>query len=284
MRKLAFALLLFFPDALAQQVEGETELAGFVLGQFRKNVHAQLGPPFQSSLHTDGWLSEFHKIKPDTSVYALFKYNPADTTRIYAIELVGDKFPEMHSFRGLKLGDTKEKVSSVLGKFDRTETVDDPPVTTYFYNNENYSVDIDDRGLLYGIQIFGTILEHKPVGSPSVKHFKAAVVTKNIDSLVSWLAPDVEFHKGGKVVTYQVGARAELSNANSEFTKLLFGETGSVHFAFAKEYAEGTSESRLHPELNQMTMVDKFFDSNTIAEIVFRTHAGKWKVYEVIFR
>jgi hypothetical protein len=284
MRKLAFALLFFLPDAFAQQVEGETELAGFVLGQPRKNVHAQLGSPFQSTLHTDGWLSEFHKLKPDTSVYAVFKYNAADTSRIYAIELVGERYPEMHPFRGLKLGDAKDKVMATLGKFDRSETVDDPPVVTYFFNNENYSVDIDDRGLLYGIQIFGNILDHKPVGHPSIKHFKTAVVNKNIDSLVSWLAPDAEFHKAGKVVTYKVGARSELKNPNSEFTKLLLGETGSVHFAFAKEYAEGTSESRLHPELNQMTIVDKFFDSNTISEVVFRTHAGRWKVYEVIFR
>lgn len=284
MRKLAVALMFFFPDVFAQQVEGETELAGFVLGQFRKNVHAQLGPPFQKSVTNDGWLYEFHTIKPDTSVYALFKYNPADTARVYAIELVGDPYPEMHSFRGLKLGDTREKVMAVLGKADRTESVDDPPVTTLYYNNENYSVDIDDKGLLYGIQIFGNILAHKPVGHPSIKHFKAAVVSKNIDSLVNWLAPDAELHKAGKVLTYRVGARAELSNPNSEFTQLLLGDTGSAWFAFAKEYAEGASESRLHPELNQMTIVDKFFDSNTIAEVVFRTHAGKWKVYEIIFR
>jgi hypothetical protein len=284
MRKLAFALLFFMPDAFAQQVEGETELAGFVLGQFRKTVHAQLGPPFERSVHSDGWVSEFHKIKPDTSVYALFKYNPADTSRIYAIELVGDPDPQMHAFRGLKLGDTKEKVTAVLGKFDRSETVDDPPVTTYFYNNKNYSVDIDENGLLFGIQIFGNILENKTVGSPSIKHFREAVVKKNIDSLVTWLAPDVELHKAGKVIMYKAGARAELTDSNSEFTKLLLGETGSVYFTFAKEYAEGTSESRLHAELNQMTIVDKFFDSNTISEIIFRMHAGKWKVYEVIFR
>lgn len=284
MKKLAFALLFFLPDAFAQQVEGETELVGFVLGQARKNVHAQLGPPFQKSVHTDGWLSEFHKLKPDTSIYAVFKYNPSDTSKIYAIELVGERYPDMQPFRGLKLGDSKEKVSARLGKFERSETVDDPPVTTFFYNNENYSVDIDDRGLLYGIQIFGNILNHKPIGNPSVKHFRDAVISKNIDSLVSWLAPDAEFHKGGKVIMYTVGARAELSNPNSEFTKLLLGETGSVRYVFSKEYAEGTSESRLHPELNQMTVVDKFFDSNIISEIVFRTHAGRWKVYEVIFR
>ncbi len=285
MRKLAIALLFFLPEAFAQQqVEGETELAGFVLGQFRKNVHAQLGAPFQKSVDGEGWRFEFHTLKPDTSVYAVFKYNPGDTSRIYAIELVGDRYAEMHPFKGLRLGDPKEKVLRVLGQAIRSEKVEDPPVTTYFYNNENYSVDIDDKGLLYGIQIFGNILEHKPVGHPSIKHFKTAVVSRNIDSLVNWLAPDAELHKGGKVVTYRVSARAELSNPNSEFVKLLLGDTGSAWYAFAKEYAEGASESRLHPELNQMTIVDKFFDSNTISEVVFRTHAGKWKVYEIIFR
>lgn len=284
MRRLAFALLFFLPDAFAQQVEGETELAGFVLGQSRKNAHVQFGRPFQKSKHSDGWVSEFHTIKPDTSVYVVLKYNPKDTSKIYAIELVGDPFLEMHPFRGLKLGDPKDKVFSLLGKSERSEAVDDPPLTTYYYNNENYSVDIDDKGLLYGIQIFGNILEHKPVGNPSIKHFREAVLKKNIDSLVHWLSPDAELHKGGKVVTYSVGARTELSNPNSEFTKLLLGETGSVHYTFAKEYAEGTSESRMHPELNQMTIVDKFFDSNTISEVIFHTHAGRWKVYEIIFR
>lgn len=284
MRRFAFALLFFLPDAFAQQVEGETELAGFVLGQSRKNAHAQLGRPFQISKHSDGWVSEFHVIKPDTSVYVVLKYSPTDTSKIYAIELVGEPFAEMHPFRGLKLGDSKEKVFATLGKSERSEIVDDPPLTTHYYNNENYSVDIDDKGMLYGIQIFGNILEHKPVGNPSIKHFRDAVMKKNIDSLVSWLSPDAEMHKSGKVVTYSVGARAELANPNSEFTKLLLGETGSVYFTFAKEYAEGTSESRMHPELNQMTIVDKFFDSNTISEVIFHTHAGRWKVYEIIFR
>src|SRR5687767_10969005 len=113
MRKLVFALLFFLPDAFAQEIEGETELAGFVLGQFRSNVYAQLGPPFQKTNNSEGWVYEFHKLKPDTSVYALFKYNPADTTRIYAIELVGDPYPQMQPFRGLKLGDKKEKVNAV---------------------------------------------------------------------------------------------------------------------------------------------------------------------------
>ena len=284
MRKLSIILLFIFPETLAQQISGEVELAGFVLGQSRVTVHSTLGIPFQTTKHEDGWLSEFHKLKPDTSVYAVFKYNAADTSRIYGIELVGDPDQEMHPFKGLRLGASKERVSQVLGQPDRTESIDDPPVTTQFYNHRNYSVDIDDRGLLFGIQIFGNILDQRPVGDPSVKGFKNAVVTRNIDSLLYWMTPDVEIHKGGNVYQYTTSARNELNRSESEFTRLLMAETGSVWFAFAKELADGTSESRLHPQLNQTVMVDKFFDSSTIAEIVFKPHAGKWKVFEVKFR
>jgi hypothetical protein len=260
------------------------ELAGFVLGQYRKTVHASLGSPFQIKKHEDGWISDFHALKADTSVYAVFKYQASDTSRIYGIELIGDPDQEMHPFKGLKLGASKERVNQLLGQTDRTESIDDPPVTTQFYNHRNYSVDIDDRDLLFGIQIFGNILDQEPVGDPSVIGFKNGIVTRNIDSVLYWMTPDVEIHKGGKVYQYTTGARRELSRSDSEFTLLLMGETNSVWFAFAKELADGTSGSRLHPTLNQTVMVDKFFDSSTISEIVFKPHAGKWKVFEIKFR
>lgn len=284
MRKLPIIFLFIVPELFAQRIIGEVELAGFVLGQYRRTVHATLGKPFQSTTHEDGWISDFHALKKDTSVYAVFKYNAADTARIYGIEMVGDPHPEMHAFKGLKLGATKEKVNQVLGPPDKTETIDDPPVTTQFYHHRNYSVDIDNRGLLFGIQIFGTILNQQPVGEPSVKGFKNAIVTKNIDSLLFWMTPDVELHKGGSIFRYTTSGRNELSKSDGDFAKLLLGETGSVWFAFAKELADGTSESRLHPQLNQQVMVDKFFDSSTIAEVVFKPHAGRWKVFEVKFR
>ena len=283
MKKL-WILLLVSAQAYSQQTEGEVELAGFVLGQHRQTVHAQLGAPIQVSRHKDGWLYEFHTFKPDTSVYGLFKYNPSDTTRIYGIEMVGNRYEEMHPFRGFRLGSPKEKVLAALGQHDRTEKIEDPPLTTQFYNHKNYSVDIDQKGHVYGIQIFGNILANKPTRDPSIKGFKNAILTKNLDSLIQWIAPDAEILKGEKVLRYTQGARMELSNPNSEFTKSLLGEKESVWFVFAKEFAEGTSESRLHPQLNQITAVDKFFDSNVISEIVFRAHAGRWMVYEIKFR
>jgi hypothetical protein len=281
-------LLLFFQflatGTFAQEVDGEIELAGVVIGQYKTAVHAQYGPPIERDKNNDGWIYEFHALKPDTSVYALFKYSSADTTKVYGIQINGRRYDEMHPFKGLKLGATAEQVTQVLGPFDRTEKVEDPPVTIQYYPKKNYSVEITPGGHLYGIQIFGNILDNQPLGTPTISHFKNAVLTKNIDSLVYWISPDVEVYKGGKTLMYSYGARDEFSKGQSELAQAIVGETGSVHYAFAKEFAQGTSESRMHPELNKVTSVDKFYDSTVISEIVFHSHAGKWKVYEIKFR
>ena len=259
-------------------------MAGFVLGQSKHTVHAELGRPFLRSKKDDGWMYEFHAIKPDTSVYAVFKYRPADSTRIYAIELVGDPHPEMHAVRGLKLGAHRDQVHLKLGTPHKTEKVDDPPVTTHFYNHKNYSVDIDENDRLYGIQIFGSILDQRPLGDPTVHGFKNAIVSRNIDSLMHWIAPDLKIMKNGGVIGFSGSARKELNKKDSPVAAALLSESESVWFAFAKEYADGTSEAKLHADVSQMSITDKFFDSNTLSHIIFRPHAGRWKVSEIHFR
>ncbi len=284
MKRLLLLFQFLATGTFAQEVDGEIELAGVVLGQYRTAVYAQFGPPIERDKTKDGWLYEFHALKADTSVYALFKYAAWDTTRVYGIQINGNRYEEMHPFKGLKLGATAENVTRVLGNFDRTEKVVDPPVTIQYYQKKNYSVEITPGGHLYGIQIFGNILDNKPVGNPHIGHFKNAVLTKNVDSLLYWISPDVEVYKDGKVLMYSGAARDELSKGQSELAQSILGATVSVHYAFAKEFAEGTSESRMHPELNKMISVDKFIDSNVISEIVFHSHAGQWKVYEIKFR
>src|SRR5688500_6515916 len=109
MKQLFLVLIFFSQGVFAQSIDGEIELAGFILGQYRKAVHSQLGPPFETRKNDKGWIYEFHTIKPDTSVYVLFKYAVWDTTRIHSIQLTGDRYDEMVPFRGLKLGSPAEK-------------------------------------------------------------------------------------------------------------------------------------------------------------------------------
>src|SRR5687768_11625940 len=150
--KKILAIVLFYTTCSmhAQPIEGEIELAGFVLGQYRAVVYHQLGPPIQQQHTDDGWIYEFHLLKPDTSVYALFKYAQSDTMRIYSIQINGQRYEEMHPFRGLKLGARKEAVNRVFGHFDTTDTIKDPAVVIQYYPGKNYSVEIDKAGYLYG--------------------------------------------------------------------------------------------------------------------------------------
>ncbi len=279
------ALLIFcVASTYAQVIDGEVELAGFVLGQYRENVHSELGPPIERK-KSDGWLYEFHKIKPDTSVYALFKYAKWDTTRIYAIQLSGNRFVEMHPFRGVKLGASKIDVDRALGVPDKVETLIDPPMTLQYYPQKNYSVDLDEKGNLFGIQVYGNILDNRPTSeTPSIKGFKNAILTKNVDSIIHYLHPEIELHRAGQILKYNGGARMEFRKTNGEFFQHMLGETESLWYVFAKEYAEGTTELKVHQESKEVTSVDKFFDSNVISELLLKSHAGKWKVYHINFR
>lgn len=280
--KILFWCLLAAPLFVQGQVQGEVELAGFLLGQHRKAVHREYGPPIEVR-NPEGWLYEFHKLKPDTSVYALFKYAPADTSSIYGIQISGKHYAEMHPFLGLKLGATLHEVHAKLGHHDKTDTIDD--VALLYFPHKNYSVDISTHHRLYGIQIFGNILKNK-IGDhkPSIHGFRQSVVKKNIDSLVHHLHPRVQFITKTGTVTFYRGARQELHEGTTPLAKLLLGESGSVWHAFAKEFAEGTTELKVHADANETTSIDKFYDSTVIDQIVLKPHAGVWKVYQVKFR
>ena len=286
MKKLFVALLFVSQSVSGQVIDGEIELAGFILGQYRTAVHAQLGPPIEHRITNEGWIYEFHALKPDTSVYVLFKYPVWDTTRVHTIQLNGEKFEEMHPFRGLKLGAPKDQVHAIFGKSSRTESVEDPPLIVEYYDHKNYSFDIDrNTNTLFGIQIYGRIMEQKPrVPEPSLSPFRNAVLSRNADSLMVHVAPDAELYKGGKVIRYQAGARKEFQDGSSEFVRHLIGDTGSLYYVFNTEKSPEVAEKRIYNKHNDVTTVYKFPDSHILEEIVFTPHAGYWKVYEVRFR
>lgn len=283
---LAFVLVaLLIQSTTAQNVEGEIELNGFIVGQYRKAVHTQLGNPIQRIDTDDHWIYEFHNIRPDTSVYALFKYSAWDTLRIYSIQLNGWQYEEMHPFRGLKLGASTDEVNRVVGPFSSTDTIDNPKVIIQYYENRNFSLEIDEEGKLYGIQIHGSIQNNEPKEVlPSIEGFTNAVVTKNVDSLLLYLMPDVELYVNNKVVTYAGAARDEFARKDSELVRYLLGSKESIWYTFKKEKAEATPELRLYTEKKISTTVYKFYESKILSEIVFMPHAGRWKVYEITFK
>jgi hypothetical protein len=285
MKKLVAFLVFGIQSSYAQQVTGEIELAGFQLGQLRTAIHHQLGAPIEKEITDDKWIYEFHLIKPDTSVYGLFKYAAWDTTRLYGFQLNGDSYEEMHPFKGFKIGFSKDKANQILGEVNHTKKIDDPPLIVQYYKDKNYSIEIDPDGKIFGIHIFGDVLETKPRDlKPTLHSFHDAVVKKSADSLLANLAPDVIIHKNGKQLVYAGAAREEFNNKESEFMKALLGPTESVWYALAQERAEGTERTKTDETAHEKHEYFDFFDSNIISQISYKPLAGKWRVSEITFR
>lgn len=283
--KRIFLFILFGAHAsFAQNIAGEIELAGFQLGQLRSAIQHQLGAPIRKEVTDDNWIYEFHLIKPDTSVYGLFKYAAWDTTRLYGFQLNGDAYDEMNPFKGFKIGSSKEIANQILGVVNHTKTNEDPPLTIQYYKDKNYSIEIDPDGRIYGIHIFGDVLETMPKeAKPTLHAFHDAVAKKNIDSLLATLAPDVIIHKNGKHLRYAGAAREEFKT-DSDFMKALLGPTESVWFVIAQERAEGTERTKTDESGHQNHEYFDFFDSSIISQISFKPMAGKWRVSEITFR
>ncbi|HCW09151.1 MAG TPA: hypothetical protein DGG95_17480 [Cytophagales bacterium] len=271
----------------AQNITGEIELGGFMLGQYRTAVHNELGRPIKKIKTDDGWIYEFHNFKKDTSVYGLFKYPSWDTLRLFAIQINGHRYEEMHPFKGLKLGNTKEEVKSIFGDFESKQIIENPTVTVQYYKHKNYSLEIDQNNKLYGIQIFGSILGNKTRDvSPSFESFKQTLNSKNTDSLLQYLMPDIEIYVNNKVIGFWGSARKEFQRRDSELVKYLLGTELSVLTVLTNEKTKATAELRFMPEnkISATATVFKFYESKVLQEIVFIPFAGKWRVYEIKFR
>ena len=254
------------------------------LGNTEMPYIRNLGVPLKRIDTEDGWIYEFHTITPDTSVYALFKYPSWDTAHIFSIQLNGHHYKEMRPFKGLVLGASRDAVSRSLGNFNATDTIEDPKVIIQRYENKNYSVEIDEKDKLYGIQVYGSIQNNKPKEMiPSIEGFTKAIVSKNADSLLFHMMPDIELYVNNEVVMYVGGAREEFKRKDSELLSYLLGDKGSVWYAFMMEKAEATPELRFYAETKSTATVFKFYKSKILSEIVYRPHAGHWKVYEIKF-
>jgi hypothetical protein len=285
MKKILLFVVLGMQISHAQQITGEIELAGFQLGQLRTAIHHQLGAPIKKEITEDNWIYEFHLIKPDTSVYGLFKYAVWDTTRLYGFQLNGDSYEEMHPFKGFKIGSPKEQADHILGEVNHIKQIEDPPLTIQYYKDKNYSIEIDPDGKIFGIHIFGDILETKPQQSkPTLHAFHHAIEKKNVDSLLATLAPDVIIHKKGAQLRYSGAAREEFKKTDTDFMKALLGATESVWYALAQERAEGTERTKTDETAHEKHEYFDFFDSSIISQIAYKPLAGKWRVSEITFR
>lgn len=286
-RRASFiAILLISTCAVsAQAPPSQVELNGFLLGQYKTVLEPTFGTPYDETKTEDGWVYLTYMLRDDSSGYMTFRFSSEEPNRMYSIQIAGDASIQMTPFLGLRLGDSKTKVDEALGPPSEVRKVPDFDLYFYLYENRNYSIEIDAEGKLSSIQLFGyeglPERPDNPIPDPSI--LRDCVVQRTEGCLMGLLAPDIEIYKDGDTYTFQTAARKDLENLESPLLRSLVGENKSLRAVWVDEELEGELEWRLYTKA-PLGSVLKFYQSKIVSEVVFRTYAGEWRIYEVRFR
>jgi len=288
MKNLHLIFFLITSNILHSQDNPPSQMSldGFYLSQYRYVFTNLYGKPLQIIKTEDGWIYEFFKVKPDTSVYILTKASSDDTTAIISIQINGEKYDEMIPFLGLKLGDDEKKVFNILGKYSEVTELDNPHVEVGFFKDRNYSIEINDDKKLYGLRIFGFdgFKDLSDNEQPDLLLFKKAILAKDIESLSNMIMPNFKIFRNDEVYYYKDRIKKELSDSTSDIHKQLFNHENSLYNIFKEENPDNNMEIRLTMDPQRVMLVAKFPDSKFLKEIVFWGHVDRYKVWEISFK
>lgn len=272
-------LLFILVLPVAGHADSEVELNGFQLWQFKSVVHDALGKPFKT-IPRDSSTMEAHRIGPDA--YMVFGYLKEWPKNISMIQVTG-YIDNMLPFKGMVLGDDAQKIKRRLGPASSVKQVQQPKVQQWSYKETNYSVEVDETGKLYSIQINlnSYIMNEGGDNFDPWEDFKKAVLAKDTAGVLNSLRPDVEIYRKGKTLTIDKPMAEFTRKPASEFMSAFWGNKDSVLAAL--QQSEPEAESRLTTKIG-MGMVFKFYKGTIIREIAFFPFNGKYRVYEIAFR
>jgi len=259
----------------------EVALNGFLIYQFRDTVKKALGKPFQTG-KTER--SEYEAYAIGDDAYMAFEYLKDHKDWVYSIQISGTN-ARMVPFKGLVLGDSREKVLRALGKPDRTEKVSNGKKELLVYDAENCSVELDTKGALVSIRIYWYQDLFEPPDGDNEKNWKAfrrAIQKKDFKTISGYFRPDVEIYRDGQVLSIDTAFEAFFLASKGKFFDAVLSDKNSV-YSEVKSGVPDQMDMRLHEKMGS-GFVHKFPKSKVLEEIYFLPYAGRWRIYEVKFR
>jgi len=273
----------------AQAPPSQRELNGFLLGQHEEILANQFGEPVQQEEYPDGWSYRAYVIDSTYRAYMVFKFADVRSDYMYSIQIAGDSGTPMEPFIGLRLGDSRARVTEVLGAPTSTEAVPDMDLELLLFEDRNYSVELSPDGQLFSIQIMGYdgFPDSLPLLQPLTllgEHLRV----RNVDRLVEVMAPDLAIQVADSITQFSRGARLELADSTSAVSRLLYSAPGSLADLLADSSIVAASHLALRLYENPMPgaqyMVWSFAEDSPLQEIVYQGLAGQWRVWEVRWR
>lgn len=286
--RLTLTLLLMVRPWLfaSAQAPSQRELNGFLIGQTDRAIAASFTTLMQADTTSDGWVDRVYLLDRAHRAYMAFKF-PADRPhQTVSVQIAGDSATPMTPFLGIRLGDHRDSMLARLGTASRVSHENDVDVDLYEYSGRNYSLEVDSRGRVSSIQIFGTegFQDHPGVAMSSPDSLLAALQAGGHATLEA-LAPDAEVYWGGTTTSFEHGALQDLQGDSTPIAKALLVGPQSVRSVLAVDSVRQHADRALRVwEKRAPGMVWKFHEPAPIAEIVFVIDAGRWRVWEIRYR
>ena len=282
MKQITLLLLCLLP-LLSNSQELTTELNGFRIGQYREVPKNELKTILQKDKFEDGFEYEAYLVEPDTSVYMIFEYANYDLETIWSIQLTGNKIGYDGNFKGLKLGMTSDEVTQILGKPSSIVDIGEYG-KRWEYNNTNYSLEINPKGLLSSIKITDKSQEFYPKQDlskiPSFKQFSEILNSQDRKKIIEILAPGLEIYKDNATYYFRNSIAIEIKNDNSSIFKLIEEMKDIINKTNPDDRMQYEENMRVTEKLGTMH-VAKFKSKDRKSEIVFKYMFGKYMIWEI---
>ncbi|MDR3762739.1 MAG: hypothetical protein P4M01_01450 [Acidobacteriota bacterium] len=288
--RLLAVFLLCAPSLTAAanpQKSAARELYGFLLRQPRTAVEAALGKETSRESLGKGSAAYYYDLPgmADSALAAIYDKE----NRLIEIELSGDDFHGVTGFFGLKLGDTREKVTSVLGRPSSVQREESggEEFERWEYNDRNYNLEFSADHQLDSIRIWDDDSEAEPPypGAKTALAFAEAVRAHDAGKLVEMASGELECLRAGATLSDlgAVPARAAFSNPGSDLNACLLRAADAIEL-LAPEMKGVEAQMRVWQETGETGAVVKFPEPSLLKELVFAYECGAWRVYEVVFR
>jgi hypothetical protein len=284
---LAFAgvlsLLVQAQAPASQAPPSQFELNGFILEQSSSDIAGAFPRLFRADTTNDGWIYRTYIVDRATGSYMSFKF-PSGSVYAIAIQIAGGPSTPMRPFLGLRLGAPSPEIVAALGPPSSTRRLPDWPAVSWAYDGRNYSLEVDTLGRLSSIQIFGYdgIPDSLQDTLPDLKALHRALANRDVDAVLSMVAPDLELRWKGQPLHYGTSARQAVSDTASAFAQALFGPTPSV---LAVLSAPGSMDQGTRELRGERTRTIRYRPQSTIEypTLVFVAYVGAWRLWEADF-
>ena len=266
-----------------QAPPSQFELNGFILEQSSSDIAGAFPRLFQADTTDDGWIYHTYVVDRTTGSYMSFKF-PSGSAYAIAIQIAGGPGTPMRPFLGLSLGAPTAEVVAVLGPPSSTRRLSDWPAVSWTYDNRNYSLEVDTLGRLSSIQIFGYdgFSDSLVDTLPDIGILRGALAHRDVDAVLTMVAPDLELRWNGQPVHYGTSARQALSDSTSTMAQAMFGPTLSALTVLSAPRAM----VRATPEIRgEHTRTVRYRPPGTAEypTLVFVAYVGSWRLWEADF-